>query len=128
MRIFVPGSGSTSRSPSTHEHPRTVRAGVHNSLKTGACGDDPNGVICAAGCHGGMKLKIPNPGVSGDASTAPLYEFFCRSRTYIKAMRTDARTTTIARAVARAITAADMIRLASRLCASSDAGGDKGRG
>ena len=43
-----------------------------DSLKTGACGDDPKGVICAAGCQGGMKLKIPNPGVSGDESTAPL--------------------------------------------------------
>jgi len=99
MRMFVPGS----------------------DLKTGACGDDPNGVICAAGCHGGMKLKIPNPGVSGVASTAPLYEFFCRNRTYIKAMRTDARTTTIARVVARAITAADMIGLV----VPSDAGGDR---
>jgi len=90
MRIFVPGS----------------------DLKTGACGDDPNGVICAAGCHGGIKLKIPNPGVSGDASTAPSYEALCRSRTYIKAMMTDARTTTIVRAVARAMTAVDMIESA----------------
>jgi len=104
MRMFVPGS----------------------VLKTGACGDDPNGVMCAAGCHGGMKLNIPNPGVSGVASTAPLYEFFCRSRTYIKAIRTDARTTTIARTVARAITAADMIRLVVG-CAPSDVGSDKGR-
>jgi hypothetical protein len=102
--MFVPGSG----------------------LKTGTCGDDPNGVICAAGCHGGMKLKIPNPGVSGVASTAPLYEFFCRSRTYIKAMRTDARTTTIARVVARAITVVDMIGLVVGYV-PSDAGGDKGR-
>lgn len=56
-------------------------------------------------------MKIPNPGVSGDASTAPSYEGFCRSRTYIKAMRTDARTTTITRVVARATTAADIIEL-----------------
>jgi len=54
-------------------------------------------------------LKIPNPGVSGDESTAPLYDCFRRSWTYIKAMRTAARTTTMARVVARAITAADMI-------------------
>ena len=54
-------------------------------------------------------MKIPNPGVSGDESTAPLYERFCRSRMYIKAMRTDASTTTMARVVARAITAADMM-------------------
>lgn len=111
----------------TSTHARPERSAGENSLKTGACGDDPNGVICAAGCHGGMKLKIPNPGVSGDASTAPLYEFFCRSRTYIKAMRTDARTTTIARVVARAITAADMIGFVVVGFASSDAGGDKGR-
>jgi len=71
-------------------------------------------------------LKTPSPGVSGDDSTAPLYEFLCRSRTYIKAMRTDARITTTARVVARAITAADMIRLVVD-CAPSDAGGDKGR-
>jgi len=83
----------------------------HNSLKTGACGDDPKGVICAAGCQGGMKLKIPNPGVSGDESTAPLYACFRRSRTYIKAMRTDARTTTMARVVARATTAVDIVGL-----------------
>lgn len=56
-------------------------------------------------------MKIPNPGVSGDVSTAPLYEDFCRSRTYIKAMRTDARTTTITRTVARAMMAAVMIGL-----------------
>jgi len=87
MRMFVPGS----------------------NLKTGACGDDPKGVIWAAGCQGGMNLNIPNPGVSGDASTAPLYECFCRKRTYIKAMRTDARTITTARVVARAITVADII-------------------
>jgi hypothetical protein len=80
-----------------------------NSLKTGACGDDPNGVIWAAGCQGGMKLKIPNPGVSGEASTAPLYARFCRSRTYNKVMRTDARTNTMTRTTARAITAADMV-------------------
>jgi len=57
-----------------------------------------------------MKLKIPNPGVSGVDSTAPLYEVFRRSWTYIKAMKTDARTTTMARVVARAMTAADMIK------------------
>lgn len=68
-------------------------------------------MICAAGCHGGINLKIPNPGVSGDVSTAPLYEDFCLSRTYIKAMRTDARTTTITRTVARAMTAVVMIGL-----------------
>lgn len=94
---------------STREHLVPWRSVGSNSLKTGACGDDPNGVICAAGCHGGINLKIPNPGVSGDASTAPSYEDLCRSRTYIKAMRTDARTTTIVRVVARAMTAADMI-------------------
>jgi len=88
-----------------------VVTGGINSLKTGACGDDPKGVICAAGCQGGIKLKIPNPGVSGDESTAPLYECFCRSRMYIKAMRTEARTTTMARVVARAMTAADMVDL-----------------
>lgn len=54
-------------------------------------------------------MKIPNPGVEGDASTAPLYEYFCRNRTYIKAIMTDARTITIARVVARAMTAADIM-------------------
>jgi len=96
-----------------------------NSLKAGACGDDPNGVICAAGCQGGIKLKIPNPGVSGDVSTAPLYDCFCRSRTYNKAMRTDARTSTMARVVARATTAADMVGL-NFGCAFSNAGSGKG--
>ena len=110
MRMFVPGSNSTS-GPCKHvSMPRPSTVGF-NSLKTGACGDDPNGVICAAGCQGGIKLKIPNPGVSGDESTAPLYECFRRSRTYIKAMRTDAKTTTMARVIARAMTAVDMIGL-----------------
>ena len=90
--------------------------GRFNLLKTGACGDDPNGVICAAGCHGGINLKIPNPGVSGDVPTASLYECFCRSRTYIMAMRTDASITTMTRIVARAMTAEDMIRMGCRLC------------
>jgi cytochrome c oxidase assembly protein Cox11 len=53
-------------------------------------------------------LKIPNAGVSGVASTAPLYECFCRSLTYNRATRTDARTNTTTRVVARAITAGDM--------------------
>jgi hypothetical protein len=91
-------------------------AGGLNSLKTGACGDDPNGVICAAGCQGGINLNIPQSGVRGDDSTAPLYTCFCRSRTYIKAMRTDERTITMARIVARAMTAADMVGLVVGLC------------
>jgi len=94
---------------SAREYPVLLIIGGRNSLKTGACGDDPNGVIWAAGCQGGMKLKIPNPGVSGDASTAPLYECLCRSRTYIRAMRTNATTTTMARVVARAITTVDIM-------------------
>ena len=91
--------------------PHLQMTGGFGSLKTGACGDDPNGVICAAGCQGGINLKIPNPGVRGEDSTAPSYECFCRNRTYIKLMRTDARMTTMARAVARAMTAADMVGL-----------------
>ena len=108
IRMFVPGSNPKSASYQYANIPVLMTDGL-NSLKTGACGDDPNGVICAAGCQGGMNLKIPNPGVSGDDSTAPSYACFCRSRTYIKATRTDARIITMARVVARAITAADMI-------------------
>jgi len=106
---------------SAYGHPISSGTSGLNLLKVGACGDDPNGVICAAGCQGGMKLKIPNPGVSGDASTAPLYDFFCRSRTYNKAIRTDARTNTMARVVARAMTAADMVGSIFG-CAFSNAG------
>ena len=89
---------------------KKIRTWNDNALKTGACGEDPKGVICAAGCHGGMKLNIPNPGVSGVASTwAPLYARLCRSWVYKRAMRTDAMTSTITRVVARAITVADMV-------------------
>lgn len=83
--------------------------GGFNSLKIGVCGDDPNGVICAAGCQGGINLNIPNPGVRGEESTAPSYVCLRCIRIYIKAMRTEARMTTMARVVARAMTAADMI-------------------
>lgn len=106
--MFVPGSNSARELCKHLKAPHyCLRDG--NSLKTGARGDDPNGVIWAAGCQGGMKLKIPNPGVSGEASTAPLYERLWRSLTYKRAMRTDARTNTTARIVARAITAGDMV-------------------
>ena len=78
MHMFVPGLNFYERVMRVLGHTTPPMTGGLNSPKSGTRGDGPNIVVCVTRCYGGMKLRIPNPGVSGnDESAAPLYECFC---------------------------------------------------